>query len=400
MKIDFAAAKSLKQPLFAVFLGHPKSQFEEVMNHWAASRRKLPEQAATPFTPSQSDPSPAIDHLRVGSADPEPIQLSEGSAQRLPTPAIATKPQGLSAGQTREQDPAPPNFIGNLDQTKASEPSEPSLPPESFRAPLAQAQQLSQSSRSAQQVEPFGHTQVAGRAPSSTVADQGVARTVEHLVQLARHRAFGFLEPGVLGLGGGGGDAGRSTSIPSVEAPANELPPGQAVGSTPAKPVPGRSLSPGPGGVRIPGGDIAPEGLGASPSKDQSQSPFLEGDALSILDGARPTAQVRLVGGRYSPAISATRTSRNHTLGNLLEMKAMASRESDLSLMVHEREGVVQIIAAAPALEQSEAPRLRKAIAEVAAEFGLGLGDLALNGAPFEDSTGRTNGVSHGNRAR
>jgi hypothetical protein len=56
-----------------------------------------------------------------------------------------------------------------------------------------------------------------------------------------------------------------------------------------------------------------------------------------------------------------------------------------VQLAVFEREGLVQIVAAAPGLAPEVQVRLRRIASELAADAGLKLADFSLNGASVPD---------------
>ena len=73
---------------------------------------------------------------------------------------------------------------------------------------------------------------------------------------------------------------------------------------------------------------------------------------------------------------------------------------SDVSLIVTEKDGRVELVAAAPKLDPETRAALRRLVREILARSGLGLAHFQLNGAPVAADSLDIPGGFHGPRSR
>jgi hypothetical protein len=108
-------------------------------------------------------------------------------------------------------------------------------------------------------------------------------------------------------------------------------------------------------------------------------------DAASAL----PPSEPALAGEDFAPTVAAARRVNQPRLPR-----------SDVSLVMIEKDGVVELVAAGPALDPQACALLRRLAKAILARDGLGLVQFHLNGVPLAPDSSVMIGGSHGTRTR
>lgn len=212
--------------------------------------------------------------------------------------------------------------------------------------------------------------------------------------EMSMHRALGFSELGMFGrqeavLGT------CSTAPPSVISGA-EPHPTDEVGVTAGSGVPVKSI---PGVPEVTEPPLAMS-VGARNRGQSAVVPALSPIAAASAEASVPedvslrTPAQRASSPRANP-VGAAGASR---LDSHVPRAPAASEKT--SLVLTEREGRLQIIAASGEARNVDWPRLRSRMVRVAAEHGMTLTDLTLDGATVEASFTEQLGSSYGHRSR
>ncbi|MGE5566070.1 MAG: hypothetical protein ACM3YN_07950 [Parcubacteria group bacterium] len=213
-------------------------------------------------------------------------------------------------------------------------------------------------------------------APSfEQVLQEGVALEVQR-----QERAFGFSELGVIRPSPPGAtpQAEPMTAKNPVDAASEDAETLMRAGeSEPSKSAALRTSSP------------APETRSAAPT----------GKTFMEMSAVRPQATAEspqaVVAFPQAPSLRPARPSQNCVPKAPARQLPQEGQPKRFSLVVSEQDGAVQIIAGTPRLSEEAKERLRRAAAMLAAEFGVTLGDLTLNGALI-DAPAPTTGAPDG----
>lgn len=195
-----------------------------------------------------------------------------------------------------------------------------------------------------------------------------------------RQRAFGFSELGVFGA---------ASAIASAAALEMETP-------------------------EVPLSQMAALSLAASRLQEAQLTPNARrGDVYvgGSRDKAPPAPRSRLVSPQHSsigPLADAAPPTLRETQTDGEEISVGVRRSAArhltqvqpkrLSLIVSEQNGAIQILAGSPELGPEARERLRKAAAELAAEFGVTLAQFTLNGSAVEPTFVSQTGAPHGDQ--
>lgn len=239
----------------------------------------------------------------------------------------------------------------------------------------------------------------AGPAPSQA-SDDDSAKTLIDLAQAQQHRALGFSEAGLLGVGQGPFAAPPATvseidgaSPPTGAAEAQAAAAAWVRPDQPSAPQPGAPAIAvaGPPSGALPG-RTAPAGAGSAVATAPPGPSLLDTSAHALIvrtisDALRDTQA-------QDPATTSDRNPPSARFDPTRPPRPEA--KTQVAVAVSEADGALQVVAASPGINPETAVRVRRIVSDLAERFGLRLSDLHLNGvrvAPF--NTGST-GAAHG----
>lgn len=216
--------------------------------------------------------------------------------------------------------------------------------------------------------------------PSSPASSQsfGDILTAAEMKREGAQRAFGFSELGMFGASGSApAPAAQETfaSQPAAKLSAQET-------ATPeGHPAPRQHAAPGvkPMTTAKPGDRVSETSVLVPRSAQSPAEPGADAAPLRAIRGSQPKPDT------LAGAMAERRLPRP------------AVKSKPLSLVLAERNGTLQVVAATGGMAPEARTALRKAAADVAAEFGVSLGEFTLDGAPLEPEQ---IGAPHGDRPR
>lgn len=198
-------------------------------------------------------------------------------------------------------------------------------------------------------------------------------------------QAAGFEELGMFGLA-------RSKAAPKSDQPptlksgagreqAGEL---QTLRCPPAlSGKPSKSPTPRPGGAHADNPSPRPALKSLGPN---AAAPVIDGDGATSTP-ATPDATVATAEGEAAAGAPVRRAVPR------------PATQATVSLTLHEQDGMVEIVAAAPSIDPEARLELRRLIQDLLSRSGLALAHFQLNGAPLGPDSQAKTGGSHGTRA-